>query len=68
MPSVDRMPVPEPLYTMDELMETRRNILRYARSFPPGYERNQHRQIAMSLRRLFHNRKWLSAHTVEGAK
>jgi hypothetical protein len=66
MPSFDRMPVPEPLYTMEELLETRRSILRYARSFPPGYDRNQHRQIAMSLRRLFHNKKWLNAHTVEG--
>jgi hypothetical protein len=43
----------------------RRNILLYARSFPPGYERNQHRQIARSLRRLFHDTKWLDAHTLE---
>ncbi len=68
MPSIDRMPIPEPRYTLDELLETRRGILRFARSFPPGDERNQHRQIAMSLRRLLHDREWLNAHTVEGAK
>jgi hypothetical protein len=39
----------------------RRNILRYARSFPPGPERNQHRQIALSLRALFKKEDWLEA-------
>jgi hypothetical protein len=34
----------------NELIEQRRNILRYARSFPPGPERNQRRQVASSLR------------------
>ena len=52
---------------MTELIEHRRNILRYARAFPPGPERNQHRQIALSLRALFKNKKWLDAHTVEGS-
>ena len=56
-----------PLYSKAELIELRRNILLYARSFPPGFERNQHRQIALSLRRLFHNTKWLDAHTLEGS-
>jgi hypothetical protein len=37
-----------PLYCLDELTEKRRNILRYARTFPPGAERNQLRQIAVS--------------------
>ena len=63
MPSTDRTPIPEPRYTIAELTETRRGILRYARSFPPGHERNQHRQTALSLRRLFMNKAWLDAHT-----
>jgi hypothetical protein len=68
MPSVARTLVQDhPLYGMAELVEHRRNILRYARVFPPGSERNQHRQIALSLRALFKNQKWLDAHTVEGS-
>jgi hypothetical protein len=63
MPSVARkLALDHPLYSMAELIEQRRNILRYARSFPPGPERNQHRQIALSLRTLFRNREWLEAH------
>jgi hypothetical protein len=54
-----------PLYSKAELIELRRNLLLYARSFPPGFERNQHRQIALSLRRLFRDEKWLDAHTFE---
>ena len=34
-------------------------MLRYARAFPPGAERNQRRQIALSLRGLFKNKAWL---------
>jgi hypothetical protein len=34
------------------------------RSFPPGPERNQHRQIARSLRALFRNRNWLKANVL----
>ena len=68
MPSVARTLAPDhPLYSNAELVEYRRNILRYARSFPPGSERNQHRQVALSLRALFKNRKWLETHTVEGS-
>jgi hypothetical protein len=68
MPSVARELPPEPpLYSKAELFEHRRNILRYARLFPPGPERNQHRQVALSLRALFKNRKWLETHTVEGS-
>jgi hypothetical protein len=68
MPSVARTLVQDrPLYSKAELIEHRRNILRYARVFPPGPERNQHRQIALSLRGLFKNQKWLDAHTVEGS-
>ena len=67
MPSVARALVQDhPRYSEAELIEHRRNILRYARAFPPGPERNQHRQIALSLRALFKNKKWLDAHTVRG--
>jgi hypothetical protein len=66
MPSVARtLALDLPFYSKAELIEYRRNILRYARSFPPGAERNQHRQIALSLRSLFRNKKWLAAHTVD---
>jgi hypothetical protein len=54
-----------PLYSRSELVEHRRNILRYARSFPPGPERNQHRQVARSLRTLFRNRRWLEANVLK---
>jgi hypothetical protein len=56
-----------PLYTKAELIDLRRTMLLYARFFPPGHERNQHRQVALSLRRLYENKKWLDAHTAESA-
>jgi hypothetical protein len=68
MPSANRLPEPE-TDTRRELayfIETRRKILQYARTFPPGAERNQHRQIARSLRRLFRNGTWREAHTLDG--
>jgi hypothetical protein len=49
-------------YTFAELVEIRRQILRYARSMPPGPERNQHRQVAVSLRRLFRDQAWRATH------
>jgi hypothetical protein len=52
-------------YTLTELMELRRQILRYARSIPRGPERNERRHIADSLRRLFKNLDWLKAHLVK---
>jgi hypothetical protein len=68
MPSVAReLPLEQPLYSKADLLEHRRNILRYARSFPPGTERNHHRQVALSLRTLFKDKGWLDAHTVEGS-
>jgi hypothetical protein len=67
MPALDRSSGP-PLYSKAELIELRRNILLYARSFPPGSGRNQHRQIARSLRALFHNAEWLDANTLEGSR
>jgi hypothetical protein len=58
MPFVARtLPFDHPLYSKAELVEYWRNILLYARSFPPGPERNQHRQVALSLRALFRNRE-----------
>ena len=55
-----------PLYCLDELIEKRRIILRYARTFPPGAERNQRRQIAVSLRMLLRNKNWLINNTNQG--
>ncbi|WP_160300628.1 hypothetical protein [Bradyrhizobium japonicum] len=63
MSSVHRLPTFEQRHNI-----IRRDMLRYARSFPPGAERNQRRQIALSLRALFKNKEWLNAHTWEGAK
>jgi hypothetical protein len=66
MPSVAReLPRDQPRYTMAELRVIRRDVILYARSFPPGFERNQHRQLALSLRTLFENKGWLDTHTVE---
>ncbi len=68
MPSPKRTPEPETdtRREMAYFMEMRRNVLRYARTFPPGAERNQHRQIALSLRSLFRNKTWLESHTLDG--
>jgi hypothetical protein len=54
-------------YTAEELVELRRNALRYARSFPAGDERNKHRKVAISLRVLFRSRNWLSVRSLKGA-
>jgi hypothetical protein len=59
-------PPNHPLYFLDDLIEKRRNVLRYARAFPPGAERNQHRQIAASLGVLFRNKNWLANNTNQG--
>ena len=37
-------------YTMPQLIQLRRQMFRFARSLPPGPERNGRRQIAASLR------------------
>ncbi len=66
MPSANRIPELEPLHSMADLKALRHDILVYARSFPPGSERNQHRQVALSLRRLFKDQKWLAAHMLGG--
>jgi hypothetical protein len=53
-----------PRYTKAELIGLRRTMLLYCRSFPAGNERNQHWQIALSLRRLFKNKAWMDAHAL----
>jgi hypothetical protein len=45
----------------------RRETLLDARTCPPGPQRNQHRQTALSLRSLFRNKHWLDTYTIEGA-
>jgi hypothetical protein len=60
-------PLVKRLYSIQELVELRRNNLRYARSFPPGNERNRHRQVATSLRLLFRDKNWLRSHTPQGS-
>jgi hypothetical protein len=68
MPAPNRKPEPEPdsRREMAYFIELRRNVLRYARTFPPGGARNQHRQIALSLRGLFKIKSWLESHTLDG--
>jgi hypothetical protein len=61
----NRIPGPEPRYWMDDLKVLRRDILLHAGSFLPGPD-NQQRQIAVSLRSLLENQKWLDAHTLNG--
>jgi hypothetical protein len=53
----------ERCYTMAELINLRRQMLRFARLLPIGAERNQRRQTAKSLRKLFENKAWLADHT-----
>jgi hypothetical protein len=65
MPSANGQPVKESRYTMAELVDLCRMILRFSRSVPPGPERIRHLQIAISLRGLFKNKAWLAAHTIE---
>jgi hypothetical protein len=54
---------PEHRYTVAELINLRRQMLRFARSLPRGPERNERRQIASSLRSLFRNKAWFAVHT-----
>jgi hypothetical protein len=66
MPYAERQPVETKRFTMVELYELRRVIIKHSRSIPPGPVRNEHRQIASSMRSLTRDRKWLAAHTVDG--
>ena len=54
-----------PRYEMAEVFELRRLMLQFAHAMPPGSERNQHRQVAASLRRLVQNEAWLLEHVVQ---
>jgi hypothetical protein len=60
-------PVETKRYTMAELYD-RRTIIRHSRVIPPGPARNEHRQIARSMRSLFKDKGWLAVHTVKGGK
>jgi hypothetical protein len=68
MPSTNRLLVEERRYTMVELYELRRVIIKYSRSIPPGPDRNEHRQVAASMRSLTRDRDWLAIHSVDGIK
>ncbi|WP_445489701.1 hypothetical protein [Rhodopseudomonas sp. RCAM05734] len=48
-------------YSATELADLRRASILLARGLPVGADRNQHRQIAVSLRALFSSEKWLEA-------
>jgi hypothetical protein len=68
MPSLQLKPADNHTrYTLSQLVQLRRQMLRFARSLPRGSsERIERRQIASSLRSLFRNKRWLDAHVVEG--
>ena len=54
-------------YSISQIVQLRRQMLRFARSLPRGSsDRNERRQIAASLRGLFRNKRWLAAHIGEG--
>jgi hypothetical protein len=55
------------LYAIDELRVMRGEMLLYARMHPPGPQRNQRRQAALSLRSLLKNKDWLDTYTIEGS-
>jgi hypothetical protein len=55
------------LYAIDEVRVMRREMVLYAGMHPPGPQRNQHRQTALSLRSLLKNKDWLDIHTIEGS-
>lgn len=61
MASDDTRPVRGLFHTVEELIELVRVSLRYARSLPPGEQRDEHRQVAKSLRALCRSRNWVIA-------
>jgi hypothetical protein len=67
MPSLQlKMVQDNTLYTVSQLVQLRRQMLRFARSLPRGSsERIERRQIAASLRSLSKNKRWLDAHIGE---
>jgi hypothetical protein len=68
MPPLPRKQTDDHRYTMPHLINLRRQMLRFARSYPPGPERNGRRQIAASLRSLLKKQAWLVANTIEGSR
>jgi hypothetical protein len=63
MPAVEPFQQPsQDLYDLADLFRMRRAALRTARSLPIGPERNQQRQIALSLKDLVGNDHWVRAH------
>jgi hypothetical protein len=63
MASVVLMVKYKPRYRIGELHYLRRTMLVAARALPIGAKRNEKRQVASSLRTLFHNEEWLAEHT-----
>jgi hypothetical protein len=55
------------LYAIDELRVMRREMLLDARMYPAGPQRNEHRQTALSMRRLVRNKDWLDTYTIDGS-
>lgn len=45
---------------IEELQDLARIALRKARALPPGEERNELRQIALALKALADNQRWLA--------
>ena len=69
MPSVGRLPSWErELYSVEELTENRRLLLRFARSLPPGCERNKRRWVELSLRALLKDPGWVRVNTAKSAE
>jgi hypothetical protein len=60
------LPLELTLYSKAELIQHRRSLLRRARSFPVGPDRNRHKQVALLFRALFKDKDWLDAHTIDG--
>ena len=69
MPSLRPKPADDHTrYSIAQLVQLRRQMLRFARSLPRGSdERIERRQIAASLRSLFRNKAWRDAHAMEGS-
>jgi hypothetical protein len=65
MPSAHRIPTFKPNRTKGELVEIRRDHLRLARSLARGPERNQMRQIALSLRSILRSGASLGTSTLD---
>lgn len=57
-------PVETKRYMMAELYDLRRSIIRHSRALSPGSARNEHGQVARSMRSLVKDKRWLAVHTV----